>query len=262
MKHTRIILCALAALSAASCTSYKEILYLQDLSETNQENVDATFENRIQPGDRLAIIVTGPDKMVTAPYNLTLGEIAAGGTTTDPEVSTLPYFVDKEGYITFPKLERIHVAGMTQQELRDYLAAEIRKDVKEAIVHVTIKNFKVHIMGEVRNPGWYTIESDHNVTIFQALSRAGDLALTAKRDGVIVLREENGVQNHYVLDLKSKEVFNSPAYFIQQNDVIMVQPSASRVAAATTATGIWSTVLSSISTSLAVVSLVISNTRK
>lgn len=254
---------ALAAGLAFSCSTPKEILYLQDL-EQRAEEVRMDHENVIKIGDKIAILVSGQDKTVTAPYNQTLFEVGSyGGTTgTNPEDSTIPYYVDEEGNIDFPKIGVIHVAGMTTRELREYLRTEITKDVKDATVYVNIRNFKIHVMGEVRNPGWYVIESDKPTTIFQALSKAGDLDLTAQREGVIVLREENGVQTHYILDLRSTEVFDSPAYFVQQNDVIMVQPSARRVAAATANTGIWGTVLSSVSTSIAVVSLIINSVKK
>lgn len=245
-------------IAVASCTSYKDIVYLQDIGDTPTDKVMA-YEPQIKPGDRLTILVSGQDKTVTAPYNLTLFETSLNGSSgggTNPESSVIPYVVDEEGYISFPKLGNIMVAGKTQQELKDYLIEEIGKDVKEPIVSVRISNFKIHVMGEVRNPGTYVIDSDTRTTIFQALSKAGDLSLTAQRDGVIVLRDENGLQKHYTVDLRSTDIFDSPAYFIQQNDVIMVQPSPSRVVAATTATGIWSTVLSSITTLIAVISLI------
>lgn len=246
----------LAVIAVASCTSYKDIVYLQDIEDTPTDKV-MTYEPQIKPGDRLTILVSGQDKTVTAPYNLTLFETGInGGGSYNPESSVIPYVVDEEGYIQFPKLGAILAAGKTQQQLKDYLIEEIGKDVKEPIVSVNIDNFKIHVMGEVRNPGTYVIDSDTRTTIFQALSKAGDLSLTAQRDGVIVLRDENGVQKHYTVDLRSTEIFDSPAYFIQQNDVIMVQPSPSRVVAATTATGIWSTVLSSITTLIAVISLI------
>lgn len=259
----RMAALALAASLAFSCATPQEILYLQDL-EQKAEEIRMNHENVIKTGDKLSILVSGQDKTVTAPYNQTLFEVGANGgvSSTDPEKSTIPYYVDENGNIDFPKIGVIHVAGMTTKELREFLREEITKDVKDATVYVNINNFKIHVMGEVRNPGWYLISSDQPTTIFQALSKAGDLALTAQREGVIVLREENGVQTHYILDLRSTEVFKSPAYFVQQNDVIMVQPSARRVAAATANTGIWSTVLSSVSTTMAVVSLIINSTRK
>lgn len=255
----RIIPAATALLLVASCTSYKDIVYLQDINKATNPEVKMDYENHIKSGDKLTIVVSGQDKTVTAPYNLTLAEISTNGSgySANPETATLPYLVDGDGYISFPKLGKLHVEGMTQRELTEYLTEEIGKDVKDPIVYVNIRNFSIHVVGEVRNPGWYTIDSDGSTTIFQALSRAGDLNLTAQRDGVIVLRDEGGVQKHYTLDLRSASVFQSPAYFVQQNDVIMVQPSPTRVASATTATGIWSTVLSSITTTIAVISLII-----
>lgn len=246
----------LAGILLVSCATPKEILYLQDL-EQRAEELRMNYENEIKPGDKLTILVSGQDKTVTAPYNQTLFEVGTGGGTSyNPEQSTIPYLVDENGFIIFPKLGKIHVAGMSVRQLREYLLEEVTKDVKDATVYVHIQNFKVHVMGEVRNPGWYSIEADKPTTIFQALSKAGDLALTAQREGVIVLRNEDGVQKHYIVDLRSTDIFDSPAYFVEQDDVIMVQPSARRVISATATTGLWSTVLSTITTSIAIISLI------
>lgn len=257
MKKLTKFVVALAAIIAASCSSYKDILYLQDIENTPADKV-MNYETKIKPGDRLVVLVSGQDKTVTAPYNLTLFETSLNGTSAgtggNPETATIPYVVDEEGYIQFPKLGAIMVAGKTQQQLKDYLIAEIGKDVKDPIVSVRINNFKIHVMGEVKSPGTYSLDADTRTTIFQALSKAGDLTLNAQRDGVIVLRDENGLQKHYTVDLRSTDVFDSPAYFIQQNDVIMVQPSPTRVATATTATGLWSVTLSSITTIIALIS--------
>lgn len=256
LKLTQFAAIALTGLLIVSCATPKEILYLQDL-EQRAEELRMNYENIIKPGDKLSILVSGQDKTVTAPYNQTLFEVTGGGSGYNPEQSTIPYLVDENGFIIFPKIGNIHVAGMTVRQLREYLLEEVTKDVKDATVYVNIQNFKIHVMGEVRNPGWYSIEADVPTTIFQALSKAGDLALTAQREGVIVLREEDGIQKHYIVDLRSTDIFDSPAYFVQQNDVIMVQPSARRVISATATTGIWSTVLSTITTSIAIISLIL-----
>ena len=128
-------------------------------------------------------------------------------------------------------------------------------------VYVAIKNYKITVLGEVKAPGTYTMDSE-KITILQALGRAGDLNLTAEREGILLIREENGVARHYTIDLKSAELLNSPYFYLQQNDVIYVPASASRVMTATAATGIWSTALSSVTTTVSLVTMVISLTRK
>ncbi len=256
--HALVALAAITLL-APSCATKKDILYFQNIDEVEAKKQTTEYEAVIKKDDRLTIVVSGPDKTVTAPYNLTLGEMGVNGysSSTNPEQSTLTYLVDPNGNINFPILGSIHVEGMTRNQLVNYLQTEIGKDVKDPIVYVSIKNYKITVLGEVKAPGTYTMDSE-KITLLQALGRAGDLNLTAEREGILLIREENGVAKHYTIDLKSAELLNSPYYFLQQNDVIYVPASASRVATATTATGIWSTVLSSVTTTVSLVTLVIS----
>ena len=242
----------------SGCASSKEIIYFQNIDDAVLESLNTAYEAVIKKDDRLTIIVSGPDKLVCAPYNLTLNELSTtgGGGGTDPERATLSYLVDSNGDIDFPILGKIHVEGMTRNDLVNYLTAEIGKDVKEPIVYVSFRNYKITVLGEVRSPGTYTIDSE-KITILQALGRAGDLNLTAQRNDILLLREVDGVLTHHRIDLRDKAILESPYYFLQQNDVLYVAPSPTRVAAATTATGIWSVMLSSITTTIAVISFLL-----
>lgn len=252
-------LAAMAALVclAVGCATSKQILYFQDIDDVQLGKLTTEYEAVIKKDDRLTIIVSGPDKTVTAPYNLTLNEMSGTSSyaTGNPEQSTLSYLVDPEGDIDFPILGKIHVEGMTRNDLVEYLTAEIGKDVKEPIVYVSFKNYKVTVLGEVRSPGTYTFDSE-KVNILQALGRAGDLNLTAQREGILLLREVDGVQTHVRIDLRNSDILQSPYFYLQQNDVLYIPPSATRVMTATTATGIWSTILSSITTLIAIISFV------
>lgn len=261
MTSFRKMLCIAAAAAAASllsgCASYKDIRYFQDIDQVALSALKTEYEAVIKKDDRLVILVSGPDKTVCAPYNLTLGEIGSMGTTsTNPESATLSYLVDGDGCINFPTLGRIKVEGMTRNALVEYLTECIGRDVKDPVVYVSFKNYKVTVLGEVRNPGTYVMDSEKN-SILQALGRAGDLNLTARRDGIILLREVDGVMTHYAIDLRSSDLLQSPYFFLQQNDVIFVPANASRVAAANTATGVWSVILSSVTTMVAIASLII-----
>ena len=197
----------------------------------------------------------------TAPYNLTLGEMGpVGSSVTNPEQSTLSYLVDPDGNIDFPIIGKIHVEGMTRNRLVEYLTAEIGKDVKNPIIYVSFRNYKITVLGEVRTPGTYTFDSE-KISVLQALGRAGDLNLTAERGNILILREENGVQTHHKIDLRDSHLLDSPYFYLQQNDVIVVPPSPTRVASATTATGIWSVALSSVTTAVALITLILSQTK-
>jgi polysaccharide export outer membrane protein len=164
--------------------------------------------------------------------------------------------VDSEGNIEFPILGKIQVEGMTRNELVQYLTREIGKDVKDPIVYVNFKNFKFTVLGEVRAPGTYTIDSE-KISVLQALGRAGDLNLTAMREGILLIREVDGVQKHYKINLKSSDLLESPYFYLQQNDVIYVPPSPTRVAQGTAATGLWSSMLSTISSAISIITLIV-----
>ena len=247
-----LILIGLTGLT--DCTTSKKIIYFQNLDDAELKPLDTQYEAVIKKDDRLTIVVSGPDKMVCAPYNLTLNEMSTTGTVVgngNPEQSTLGYLVDANGDIDFPILGKIHVEGMTRNQLVNYLTQEIGKDIKEPVVYVAFRNYKITVLGEVRNPGTYTIDSE-KINILQALGYAGDLNLTAKRQDILLLREVDGVLTHHRIDLRDKDILQSPYFYLQQNDILYVLPSATRVASATTATSIWSVVLSSITTVLAI----------
>ena len=257
MKSFKLLLYCITIfyLGLTGCTTSKEILYFQNIDDAELKPLATEYEAVIKKDDRLTIVVSGPDKLVCAPYNLTLTEMSANGSSSmggNPEQATLSYLVDSNGDIDFPILGKIHVEGLTRNDLVNYLTEEIGKDVKEPIVYVSFRNYKITVLGEVRNPGTYTIDSE-KFNILQALGRAGDLNLTAKRENILLLREENGVVTHHRIDLRDKEILESPYFYMQQNDVIYVSPSATRVATATTATGIWSVVLSSLTTLITVI---------
>jgi len=250
----KFVLFATLALVAVSCASSKDILYFQDIDEAILEEISTQYEAVIKKDDRLSILVSGPDKTVCAPYNLTLGENLTG--TMRAEESALTYLVDSEGYISFPILGKIHIEGMTRRQLTDYLTERIDVDVKDPIVSVLFKNYRITVLGEVRNPGTYTMESEKN-NILQALGAAGDLSLTAQREGIILLREVDGKITHNKINLKNSDILDSPYYYLQQNDVIYVPASPARVANATTSTTVWSLLFSSITTLISVVSLIL-----
>ena len=260
-RSSSILASVSAAIVLAGCATSKDIVYFQNIDDVPGDGGFPKYEPRIKEDDRLSIIVSGPDKTVTAPYNLTVGELAStGASAINPESSTINYLVNTEGDIDFPVLGKIHVAGMTRQQLADFLTGQIGQDVKDPVVYVSFKNFKITVLGEVRSPGTYTFDSE-KISLLQVLGRAGDLNLTAERDGIILIREEDGKPKHYTIDLKDCSLMTSPYYYLQQNDVIYIPPSATRVATATTATGIWSVVLSSITTAVALFTMIFSLTR-
>lgn len=252
---SRILLFA-CGLVLAGCATSKDLLYFQDIDEVTLGELTKHYEAVIKRDDELKIIISGPDKTVTDPYNMTLADITSGFTTlNEPETPMMSFLVDTNGDINFPILGRIHVEGMTRLQLIDYLTREISKDVKNPIVYVTFKNYKITVLGEVASPGTYTYRTER-VNVLQALGMAGDLTVAAKRDGILLLREVDGIMRHYTIDLRESSLLDSPYFYLQQNDVLYIPPSSTRLMTKNNATSIWSAVLSSITTIIAIITLI------
>lgn len=240
--------------SAVSCTSARQILYFQNIDKVKPEKIEAKYEPVIRKDDKLQIVISGPDKTVITPYNFTLSDDFGGQLTLQ---SVVPYLVDSNGDIDMPGLGRIHVEGMRRTDLVDHITATLKEQglVKDPVVSVSFLNYKVTVLGEVRTPGTYTVGSER-ITVLQALGMAGDLLITAKRDDIILIRDVDGEQVHIKIDLTDSNLLNSPYYYMHQNDVIYVPQSSTRIAQGTAATSLWSVTLSSITTIIAVLSLI------
>ena len=237
-KFFRICVFAALVASAASCNTWKKINYLQDIEETTTMTMVDHQGIVIQPKDQISIIVSSRSPEVAAQFNLPIASYAAGS-----EIASMSggasqrlsgYVVDNEGFINFPQIGRIEVAGLTRWELQDKIVEELtgRGFINDPVVTVEFMNFRISILGEVAHPGTYTITGD-KVNLFQALSLAGDLTIYGERPTVKVTREKGGERTVYVLDLRNSEVFNSPAFYLQQNDVIYVVPNSVRAGQST-----------------------------
>ena len=221
----------LCGLVSCNPETYKKINYLQDINENTSMTMKVNKGIIIQPQDQLSIIVSSIDPKLAAQFNLSVSnyltgtEISSSGGTH----RITGYVVDNDGYITFPGLGRIRVAGLNRWDLQEKIHNELEEQglLKESIVTVEFLNFKVSVLGEVTSPGSYTVAGD-KITIFQALALARDLTIYGRRDNVQVIREQNGKRQIYQLDLTNSEIFNSPAYYLQQNDVVYVTPSTVR----------------------------------
>lgn len=262
-KMLKTLLSAALLASAAlhvltGCTSPKDILYFQDIDQVPPQKIEAEYQPVIMKDDKLQIIISGPDKSVVMPYNFTLTNQTAGGYGISP-TDIVPYLVDSHGDIDMPGLGRIHVEGMRRTELVDHITRLLteRGLVKEPVVSVSFLNYRITVLGEVRNPGTYTMPSER-VTILQALGMAGDLLITADRHELILIRDEDGRQIHHKIDLRESTILNSEWFYMHQNDVLYVPQSTTRIAQGTTNTAIWSVILSSLTTLVTVATFFIS----
>lgn len=244
MRLKRLYLAAAASLAllVGSCGSTKDIVYFQDLKQGDENVLPTVNPIKIQPADKLSIIVSTSDARLNSLYNLpvTTNRISSVGVTestpkTSGEGNVAPYTVDSNGDINFPVLGKLHVAGMNREQLAEYIRRELisRDLAKNPIVTVDYLNLAVSVMGEVKTPGMYAINRD-DYTILDALSAAGDLTIYGVRDNVMVLREENGMQKVYTVNLNSgKQVASSPVYYLRQNDVVYVEPNKTKARTST-----------------------------
>lgn len=226
---------AVIAFSLASCSTYKNIDYLQDAQPNVSDTLLANKGIVIQPKDMISIIVSSRNNELAIMFNLPVVSYQAGSEIVSSSYQKLTgYVVDNEGFIDFPVLGRIPVGGMTRWELSRYIKDELisRNLVLDPVITVEFLNFKVSVLGEVNAPGTYTVDGD-KITILQALSLAHDLTIFGRRDNVSVVREQNGQRTVYQMDLRSVDMFNSPAYYLQQNDVVYVYPNKVRAGQST-----------------------------
>ena len=235
-----------------SCVSPQEVIYLQDVQGTTTESLKNTYQTTIQKDDQLAISVSSKQPELTAPFNMS--EMSASGRSSGSNNSQ-GYLVDANGNIVLPIIGRIHAAGKTCTQLATDIANTLRDSgyLNDASVNVQIRNFKFSVIGEVSNPGVYTIDGQR-ITILEAISKAGDLTIDGNR-AIQVVREVDGNRQIATLDLRSKELFNSPFYYIQQNDVIYVTPSDRKVNTRSDAAQWYGWGLSGVGVTLAIIAL-------
>lgn len=227
-----------------------------------QEIAQAKYEGlHIQQGDQLLILVSALDDIAVRPFNLQTmsktGSTEGGGSSAQPS----EYQVDADGYINFPVLGKVFVKGMTHQQLRADLEDRLKTYLTDPLVSVGLKNFNVSVLGEVKAPGQHTSETQ-KLNIFQALALAGDMTEYGDRTKVKLIRAQEGAADQVVnLNLASSGIVNSPYYYLQQNDILYVEPDTNRQISANSNPNraLWFQIGG---VALAVITLVVSLTRK
>lgn len=251
-----VFLCLIAFL--ASCSAPKEVLYLQDIASIKEENIDKNYEVIIHKDDLLAILVNSKDPELALPFNMPVVTYQIGAQTTAQQ-RLLGYLVDQNGDIDFPILGKIHVEGLTRMQVTELIKQKLMSEdlIKDPIVTVQFLNFKVSVMGEVTRPGTFDISGDR-ITLLEALSMAGDLTIYGRRDRIAVIREKDGKRRILYHDLRSSDIFQSPCYYLQQNDIVYVEPNKAKTGQSrinsNNSVGVW---LSAVSVLASITSLMV-----
>jgi polysaccharide export outer membrane protein len=234
-------------ISLSSCVSQKQIAYFQ--KGTNQSDTIAVaqaYVPKIQPGDLLAINigslnpvassffnpfssmpVTGDNSLAAS--NGTSGFGTGGSSLSVSQSASQGFLVDSAGTIELPIIGTLKVSGLNTSELRDVVKKRLVTYLKEPTVNVRFLNYKISVMGEVMKPSVYVIPNER-ITLPEALSMAGDMTIFAKRENVLVIRDENGKKEFGRVNLTTREVYSSPFYYLHANDIVYVEPSKGRIA--------------------------------
>ncbi|MBK9337675.1 MAG: polysaccharide biosynthesis/export family protein [Lewinellaceae bacterium] len=229
MRH---LLPVLVIFSFSSCIAHKDLVTFRDVQFPPGSNSIANFvEVTAQSGDILHITVHSFDLDAAKPFNLQEpAPNMMGVQNTQTLELFLGYPVNTDGNIDFPVIGTVQVAGLTLPQIRQKLVELLRTYLTDAVVGVRFLNFRFTILGEVAKPGTYTI-STPRITILEAIGRASDLTPYANRTNVLHIRERNGERTYTRLNLQSSDIFSSPYYYLQQNDILYVEPNRAKTAA-------------------------------
>jgi polysaccharide export outer membrane protein len=222
----KLFLIVIASLFIQSCASKKDILYYQDIKSDAKDNI-SYLANKLQVNDILYIRVSALIPESAEPFNMQLS------TLTNINIETYKiqgYLVSQRGTITFPILGELEVAGKTTEEVQEMISSMLKDNgyIKDPTVSVRIINSKVTVIGEVKVPGTYSFD-EQNISLNQAIGFAGDLTINGVRKDVLLIREINGTRTYIHLDLTSSKWFDSPYYYVKQNDIIIVNPNGPKV---------------------------------
>lgn len=221
----------LIIISVSSCATKDEVVYFENAKSLNGKENLLEYEPHIEKNDVLRINVSSSsvNEEITKPFRMnTQGNQSSGG---GQNLSLTGYLVSPKGTINFPVLGTIEVKGLTRTQIQQKLERQIAEYVRDPVVDVRIVNFSVTVLGEVGSPGRVQI-TDGRITIPELLAMSGDISYTGKRQNIMIIREENGVKNVGYVDMTDSDLFDSPYFYLKQNDLVYVEPTYSRMKSA------------------------------
>lgn len=255
------LLLLFSVLMMYSCVSRKQLTYFRTLSPDNakeiNEQLSALPEPTVKINDALIITVTALDPEAVLPYNLPSVSYATPTSSTEPTVASYQYYtVDAQGCIDFPVLGKLHVEGLTKSEVIRLVQQKLEGQIVDPIVSMRFLNAKVTVLGEVRSPGNYSLNNGR-MTLLEALGAAGDITQYGRRDNVLVIRDNRGELEFARVDLSTNDLFASPYFYLQQNDVVVVEPNQAR-ATSNQSMGLWLSMVGTVASAATVVVSVLS----
>ncbi len=229
-KTSKLLLKVLVLISLiSSCASRQEIVYFQDEAITSEVNVNQNVELKYQTDDLLTIDVSALDPDAVRPFNLpAVSYNASSVISAQGNLKMQTYLIDSNGNIEFPVLGTLKIGGLTRTEAVIFLKDRLKEYIKDPIVNIRLANFTVSVLGEVNNPGSFTIQ-DERISVPEALGLAGDLSIYGRRNNVLLIRDNNGVKQYGKIDLTSINAVNNPSYYLRQNDVLYIEPNRAKI---------------------------------
>lgn len=216
-----------------NCSSQKKVAYFRTVDATTTDSINKYFntihEAKICSGDMLSITISALDPIAAAPFNLPfVGYSSPNSEVVSSTPSLQSYLVDINGNVTMPVIGQVKLVGLTKSQAIAEIQGKLSPYLQNAIVTIKFLNYKITVIGEVLRPGQYTIDNER-VTVLDALGLAGDMTIYGKRNNVLLIRENNGIPGFVRLNMNSDELFKSPYYYLQQNDVLYVEPNSTRI---------------------------------
>lgn len=212
-----------------SCASSKQVVYFKNIDSIDLAASKGLHDARIMPKDMLTITVSTTDPAASRPFNLTVSNTVNAGSSISNATSLQQYLVDNSGNINFPIIGKLHVQGLTMEECQNMICERVTPymaKTENPIVTVRMASFRITVFGEVGSPKVIPVTSE-KMSIIEALAAAGDLSIYGKRKNILLIREDASGEKHHVrLDLTDAKIFNSPYYYVQQNDIIYVEPNS------------------------------------
>lgn len=223
---TPIIVCFMVLTIISSCVSAKDVPYMKNADIVDLTPSRGLYDAKIMPKDLLTITVSTLNADASAPFNGGSTSIVAQGNSNT--ASTQGYLVDNNGDIEFPLVGKIHVAGLTktlcQEAIRERIAPYLAK-TERPLVTVRMSSYRITVLGEVKGPGVIPVTTE-KISVLEAIASAGDLSIYGRRDNVMLIREDsNGQKSIHRLNLNDANIINSPYFYLQQNDVLYIQPN-------------------------------------
>ena len=222
-----VVVAMTMVLALSSCGSAKQVAYFQNIDSLNLSASRMLYDAKIMPKDQLSIIVKSSNEDLSEPFNLYSKSM--GGSSLNQNLQY--YLVDNAGYIDFPIVGKIKVLGLTARECENSVRSKIQPYFKESelpLVTVRMSSFRVVVTGEVGSPGVVTVPNE-KISIVEALAQSGDMGLQGKRKNILLIREDaTGRKEAHRLDMTDANLINSPYFYLQQNDIVYVEPNGAK----------------------------------